>query len=87
MSTECTRQFALNSAATAMNDADDLLRQIVMHFVTDAWADKRFIEDIIEVRKELQKCGDIARREANEIFNERRREQRRYDLPSLREIA
>lgn len=80
-------QFILNSSATAMNNADKLLRAIVADMATDAWADKRYVREIIEVRRELQHCGDLARAVARDIHNQRRREQVATGAGSLREIA
>ncbi len=80
-------QFALNSAATAMNNADFLLRDIASEIAIDGLVDHRHLCAIVAIRRELQKYSDMARAAALDIKNRRVRDQIATGAASLREIA
>ncbi len=80
-------QFALNSAATAMNNADMLLRDIAIEIATDGLVDHHHLRAIVAIRRDLQKYSDMARAAAIDIKNRRVRDQFATGATSLREIA
>lgn len=80
-------QFALNTAATAMDHADTILGTLLALVAREGWAQDDLLTSAIVIRRDLQAASDAARLAAMNIHNERRRFQRMVGAPSLSQIA
>lgn len=78
-----------NAAATAMEDGQRIIRNLLLALARDAFRGEHddILREAVSVRRRLQDGADEARKAAMAVFNARRREQRATGAESLREVG